>query len=357
MMLLTFMTLILNYVLFYQIPHFRRSGQLEADTLRDLSVIIPARNEENNIYRLLASLQPYLDKVKEIIVVDDHSTDRTAEIAKSYGATVISLKELPKGWFGKSFGCWNGASASRGKILLFLDADTTVEENGLERLVACIKAHGGMISVHPFHKMKRPYETLSAFFHLVIMGALGAFLPFKKAQGVNGAFGQCALISRSDYFKFGGHQAIQGELMENMAFGALIARRGGSVRAYSGKGAISMRMYPEGLSSLVKGWSKSFASGAVRTDFRYLLLVSIWLGGLVTFLVKTQELPLPWSLFIYGILCCQLWRVLRNIGDFKWYMVLGFPIWLVFFITVFGYSCFRTFFTKNIVWKDRKMDL
>ncbi|MGD6832808.1 glycosyltransferase [Sutcliffiella halmapala] len=357
MELLTAITLFLNYVLFYRIPHFEHGVSDKAKTLKELSVIIPARNEENNIFQLLDSLRPYLNKVKDIIVVDDHSTDSTAEIAKSYGVTVLSLNELPKGWFGKSFGCWNGAKSASGRFLLFLDADITVEANGLERLVSEIKAEENMVSIQPFHKMKRPYESFSSFFHLVIMGSLGAFLPLKKNLATNGAFGQCLLIGRKDYFRYGGHQAIQGELMDNMALGALIASQGGAVRAYSGKGAISMRMYPDGLSSLIKGWSKSFATGASRTDFHYLLLVSLWLGGLVTFLVNVHDFPLTWYIVIYGILCWQFWRVLKYIGDFKWYTVVVFPVWLAFFIAVFGYSCFRTFFSKNIVWKDRRMDL
>ncbi|WP_223700122.1 glycosyltransferase [Sutcliffiella deserti] len=358
MFIIVAVTFILGYILFYHIPIFDdKKSRLQKNNLGSLSIIVPARNEEHNLQYLLGSLAPYKDKLKEIIVVDDHSTDSTAKVAKNLGAKVISLKSLPKGWFGKSFGCWSGAKSASGEIFLFLDADTMVEKNGLERLLRGFQGRGEMITIQPYHKTEKFYESFSSFFHLVIMGSLGAFHPFSKWFPTKGAFGQAMLVSREDYFSWGGHESIQGQIMENMAFGFKAFELGGRVRAYSGKGAITMRMYPEGFFSLIQGWSKSFASGAMNTNRMYLIIVSLWISGIMTFLLNIHTFSLPLGLFVYLLFVFQLGRILLRVGNFKWHTSLLFPIMLLFFIFVFGYSCFRTFIKKNITWKNRKIDM
>lgn len=353
---ITLMTLLLGRILFFHIPTFRvQDGKLEH--LKKVTIIIPARNEAGNLPHLLKSLQPYRKKVKEILVVDDHSIDNTSEVAKYFGARVLKLKELPAGWFGKSFGCWNGALQAKGDILLFLDADTVIMENGLENMLAAYKGMGEVISVQPYHMIKERYESLSSFFHLVIMGSLGAFHLLQKWIPVKGAFGQCMLIHRQDYFKYGGHEAIQGELMENMAFGFIVQNHGGKVRCFSGLGAVQMRMYPEGIRDLWRGWSKSFATGASRTNIIYLLFISLWIGGLVTFLTSYQSLPIELYIGVYILIALHIKRTLSPVGTFGWGTALLFPFHLLFFIMLFAYSCFQTFFKRNVSWKGRKIDL
>lgn len=354
--LILIMTLLLGRVLFFHIPSLTFKDE-KTPLLKKVSIIIPARNEEGNLPVLLGSLQLYHGKVKEIIVVDDHSTDQTVKLARSYGARVVKLEDLPSGWFGKSFGCWNGALRATGEIFLFLDADTIISKNGLENMLSAYKGKGEVLSIHPFHNIKEKYESLSSFFHLVVMGSLGAFHILQKWLPVKGAFGPCLLIHREDYFKYGGHQAIQGELMENMAFGFQVQKHGGKVRCYSGLGAIEMRMYPEGFRSLWNGWSKSFATGASKTSIWYLMLVCVWLGGLMTFLTSYQTLPLELYVTGYVIIALHLKRTLAIVGNFGWGTALFFPLHLLFFFILFGYSFVQTFFKRNVTWKGRKIDL
>lgn len=354
--LILIMTLLLGRVLFFHIPSLLYK-QEKSPLLRKVSVIIPARNEEGNLPVLLKSLQGYRGKVKEIIVVDDHSTDETVKVARTFGARVVKLEDLPAGWFGKSFGCWNGAKHATGELFLFLDADTIISENGLENMLTAYKGEGEVLSVQPYHRIKDKYESLSSFFHLVVIGSLGAFHILQKWLPVKGAFGACLLIGRQDYFKYGGHHSIQGELMENMAFGFQVQKHGGKVRCYSGMGAIEMRMYPDGFGSLWNGWSKSFATGASKTSIWYLLLVCVWLGGLMTFLTSYQTLPLELYLVGYVLIALHIKRTLAIIGNFGWGTALLFPFHLLFFFILFGYSCVQTFFKKNVTWKGRKIDL
>ena len=98
----------------------------------DVSVIVPARNEEACLANCLRSLVGQAGSSFEVIVVDDHSTDGTREIAESFPVTVINADPLPEGWSGKCNACWSGAKVAKGKWLLFTDADTT-HAAGLDR--------------------------------------------------------------------------------------------------------------------------------------------------------------------------------------------------------------------------------
>ena len=108
-------------------------------------------------------------------MVDDHSEDSTAVVGMKAGCTVMRSEELPEGWVGKTWACWQGARSAKGDLLLFLDADTVLEAGGLSRMVATYEERGGLFSVYPYHRMERPYEQLSAFFNLIAMAGTGAF--------------------------------------------------------------------------------------------------------------------------------------------------------------------------------------
>jgi 4,4'-diaponeurosporenoate glycosyltransferase len=112
-----------------------------------LSVIIPARNEEHNLPTLLRSLHSQSLRPGEIIVVDDGSTDRTADTARQLGATVVPSRPLPEGWRGKTWACHQGAQSARGELLLFLDADTWFEPNGFDGVMSAYP--GGALSIGP----------------------------------------------------------------------------------------------------------------------------------------------------------------------------------------------------------------
>ena len=116
--------------------------QPEPEPLLELTVIVPARNEEDCIGACLESLVGQTEEIFqlgrdwELIVVDDDSTDRTAEIARSFtGVTVVQAARLEKGWTGKGNAIWTAARKARGKWLLFTDADTVHEPGDLHRAI------------------------------------------------------------------------------------------------------------------------------------------------------------------------------------------------------------------------------
>ncbi len=133
--------LVLTATLVITIPTFKRVKVVK-NNMSCLSIIIPARNEERNLTFLLESLQ-LQNATFEVIVVDDNSTDDTEMVAKAFGVKVVHPGALPAGWLGKSWACWNGAREAKGSVLLFLDADITIEKDGIEKVFFYYQQHGG----------------------------------------------------------------------------------------------------------------------------------------------------------------------------------------------------------------------
>ncbi|HVE45175.1 MAG TPA: glycosyltransferase [Acidimicrobiales bacterium] len=391
--------------------HLDLAGRAAMDEGEGLVVVvIPARDEEERLPRLLESLAVQDPRPAQVIVVDDASRDATAEVARSAGATVVAAGPLPAGWTGKSWACATGAevagavaasrgdspagavaasrgddragavAASRGEnpggagtetastaapphhearpalsavhaTLVFLDADTTLAAGGLSRLLGEHRRRGGLVSVQPFHVMERPYEALSAFFNLVSMMGVGAFTPRRNARPA-GAFGPCLVSSTADYAATGGHAHpdVRGRVVEDVALAQRFAGAGLPVSVLGGRGTISFRMYPRGLSQLVEGWTKNFATGASSTRPFTFVLISLWLSGCIS---AAWYMPAPAPLVVYLAYTGQLAWMLRRIGRFGWWPVLLYPVPLAFFLVVFARSLVLTHLRGEVRWRGR----
>jgi 4,4'-diaponeurosporenoate glycosyltransferase len=320
-------------------PGARAGGNRAA---QDFSVIIPARNEAHNLPTLLRSLVSQSVKPREIIVVDDGSSDGSADIARSFGATVVVSKALPDGWRGKTWACHQGAQAATGRWLLFLDADTWFETDGLARVLAGYTE--GAYSVGPYHVVRNAYEQLSLFFNLNMTAGT---VP-------DGLFGQMLLVDRSHYERVGGHGTVQGRILENFWLAGQFRAAGIPVRSVTGRGAFSFRMYPHGLGELIEGWTKGFASGAGQTPRGILLLTVAWMNGLIL-------APLGWvftgdgwgwgALYLFCVV--QVAGFSRLVGSFHWLTALLYPVPLVFFFAIFTRSMLRS--GKSVRWKGREI--
>jgi len=350
----------LGLFFFWKIPFPRKRENLTLDPSK-VSIIIPARNEEGNLKRLLTSLgDPSLTSC-EIIVVDDHSEDQTAQAGREAGVTVIPSAPLPVGWVGKTWACWQGANQARGDLLIFLDADTFLEPGGLSKILSTYgEEDEGALSIQPFHKMARPYERLSAYFNIISMAGVNAFTPLGSRLKPSGAFGQCFMCKKKDYFDLGGHQIVRGEILEHLALGKEFLRTNRKVRCFGGKGTLSARMYPYGLGSLIKGFMRSFATGSHAISLVNLLMVVCWitaeasltrhliqavLSGSGTDIVRWVSLDV---LFVF-----QMHWMLYRIGNFGFLTSLFFQIPLLFFILIFSSSFFLTFILRKTRWKGR----
>jgi 4,4'-diaponeurosporenoate glycosyltransferase len=340
-----------------------------------LSIIIPARNEEKNLPTLLRSINAQSIQPLEILVVNDASTDGTAEVAREHGARVINSQPLPEDWRGKTWACHQGAQAATGDLLLFLDADTWFEPEGLaQTLAACaagtatgssrresaltpnqmertgVRCHEplgaprGAFSVVPFHAVRRAYENLSLFFN------------FNMTVGTvpDGLFGQMLLVDRESYRRVCGHEAVKGRTLENFFLAQQFRAAGIPTRSATGRGVFAFRMYPNGLREMVEGWTKGFAAGAGQTPRGVLLLVVAWMIGLMLAPIGWAVTGDWWRWGAAYLLCvAQVAWFSRQIGAFRWFTALLYPVPLVFFFAVFARSAMRS--GKRVTWKGREI--
>ena len=353
----------LGFFFLFRIPRCRRnSGKIKP--YPSVSIIIPARNEEKSLPVLLTSLRDQDFIPDEIIVVVDQSEDSTKEIAEREGVKTIQSEPLPEGWVGKPWACYQGAQIAKGDVFIFLDADTCIEKDGLKDIVNTYFERGGVLSIQPYHKTKRLYEQLSAFFNVIMMGAMGTFTVFGNLLKPIGLFGPCVVMRRKYYLEIGGHLEVKGEVVEDLALGNIIKKRKMLIYCYGGRGTISFRMYPNGMRELVDGWSKGFATGAVKTYIPVLLAIIAWVGGGISATRYTIEAIssmntisiLVWTSAYLGYAIQVYWMLFR-IGTFKFYTALFYPVSLLFFLVIFLRSVFMIFIRRSVRWKGVTISL
>jgi len=214
--------------------------------------------------------------------------------------------------------------------------------------------------VMPYHRMQRQYERLSAFFSVISLMGVGA-ASARRSAPITGAFGPCLACDRRDYDAVGGHEAIRGAVVDDVAMAQKFRRAGLSVRVTGGRGAISFRLYGGGLRDLVEGWSKNFASGAGSTPVLRFLLVFAWVVGVGTAAqAPVREVVATlggWSgpgvvLWIgFVAFAVQLAVQLRPLGNYTWAAAL-FPIPLAAWFVIFFRSILLTA-RGRVRWKGR----
>lgn len=327
-----------------------------------LSIIIPARNEEENLGRLLPSVREQEWTAHEIIVVDDRSEDATAALAREHGAMVVEGRPLPEGWYGKPWACTQGAEAASGDWLLFLDADTVLQPGGLRRIASLSRQREAVHSICPYHVVRKPYEQLSAFFNVIMLIGTNAFTWKGSEAREIGLFGQSLFLSRKQYEAVGGHEPVKREVLENFQLSRHFGAAGFRRQCYLGRGVISMRMFPDGWRQLVAGWSKGFLSGAASTPRSALVGTSLWLSGLIMGAIAVTFLPLvstSSALLIGGFYVACLIQCLvffRKAGGFRFLTAALYPVALAFYLVVFFGAALRKKKGGTIQWKGRDVD-
>lgn len=354
---------LLGPVFLFRIPRCG-GGVARGGKRPSVCVIIPARNEEKTLPALLGSLKGQIGPGDEVIVVDDHSEDGTRDVAEHNGARVIRSEALPPGWLGKSWACHQGASAAAGQLLVFLDADTVLDSDGLGRIVGTHHGSDGVLSVQPYHRMRRAYEELSAFFNLVMMAAMGSFTVLGRAIKPIGLFGPVVVLTRQQYLGSGGYAGVKGEVLEDLAYGSEFKKRSVGTYCYGGRGTVSFRMYPDGIRQLITGWSKGFAAGAAKTSAPVLVLIIAWIVGatgtarhLAQAMIAADAIGITTWGILYLCYALQIYWMLARVGSFKLYTALLYPVPLVFFFVVFAYSFFIIFIRRRVQWKGRELDV
>jgi len=323
----------------------RKSGSVGFDSV---SIIIPARNEERNIGKAIASIRAVLGGGVEVIVADDHSSDRTSAEAAIHGATVISVDDPPQGWAGKPHACWQGQQRASGRILVFMDADVRLGTNARESLIDAVVhvSHDSMtmVSMQPWHTPVRFSEHFAMLFNVVSVMASRCRGLWVARRPL--AFGPLIVCDAAAYRALGGHghQSVRGSIIEDVALGKLFER--GVVNVGS-KNSVTFRMYDTGLRGVFEGFVKNFASAGLNSSV-------IALVGVVTWFVFLCS-PLVVGVVMYPICVAQVYLVSRVVGRFTIVDALIYPVHLVFFVAVLCVSVWRRFILRTVSWKDRSV--
>ena len=283
--------------------------QPEPEQLLELTVIVPARNEELCLATCLESLVSQSDEVFELgrdwelIVVDDHSTDRTAEIARGFaGVTVLEAGKLEHGWTGKTSAIWMAAKRARGRWLLFTDADTVHEPGGLHRAMHEAARHKvGVLSYSPRQVVRGIWQR--SLMPLVFCELALAYPPAKvsdPAQRLAAANGQFLLVEREAYRRLGGHATVCDKVLEDVELANAAKRRKVGLRFRYADDAVSTRMYRT-TAAMIEGWTKNLA-----LLFGNTLALAVW---------RVIDLFL---LFVLPLLAIELWSARFTPHSLQW---------------------------------------
>ena len=320
-----------------------------------VSVIVPARNEETSLPACLGSLVAQAGIPFEIIVVDDGSTDRTHQIAASIpGVRVIEPGPLPAGWTGKNNAVVAGAREAKGKWLLFTDADTVHKPDSLARAVAEAESnHADLLSYSPEQEVRGFWERAVM---PVIFAELARKYPPSQVSDFSknhaAANGQYLLISRAAYDAVGGHAGVAQSLLEDVALARAVRDASLRIRFRYGGDAVRTRMY-RGFRQMREGWTKN--------------LILLFPNAVSLALLRLLE-------FLFVVVCLAIAIAIIQAGDWRHSVIFFIPLVLtlmriatahfswssnvlgIFGLPVFSYLLLRSkvsYASGRIVWKGR----
>ena len=271
-------------------------------SLPSISLLVAAKDEEDNIGPCLRSLlvQDYPDY--EVIAINDRSADRTGEILDALAAehprlTPIHVRELQAGWFGKNNAMNEGVHRAKGQWLCFTDADCVFKTPRMLQVAMRFaqEKEADFLSVLPSHETnsfwERVIQPACSGILLIWFNPLRVNDPKRRTAYANGAF---MLMRRSCYEAIGGHETVKAEVNEDIYMALLAKEAGQRLRVVSNEDLYSVRMY-DSLANTWKGWTRIFY-GCFRTVRR--LLLSVLLVSLASLL--------PWAAFVSGMLVTRL---------------------------------------------------
>ena len=214
---------------------YRRPGEAnDSRTLPSISVLIPARDEERSISAAIEHVLRSRDVTFEVVVMDDASTDRTAEVVSAVAERDTRVRlahapSLPRGWNGKQHACWALAHTAQYPVLCFIDADVRLEPEALARMAAFLEqSQSALVSGFPRQVTETPMEwLLLPLIHFVLLG----FLPIRRMRsGTDPRFaagcGQFLMVRRDRYFQAGGHAAIRETMHDGLRLPKLLREHG-----------------------------------------------------------------------------------------------------------------------------------
>ncbi len=252
----------------WNVTRLRRPSDEPPPTTERVSVLVPARDEESSLPALLDSLSEQTGVADlEVLVCDDGSTDATAETVRDATrrdprVRLLTGAERPEGWGGKPFACHQLAEAATGTVLLFVDADVVLAPHAVAATVDLLRAAGlDLVSPYPRQLALTPGERLV---QPLLQWSWLTTLPLDAAErspraSLAAANGQLLAVDAAAYRRAGGHAAVAGEVLEDIALLRAVKRTGGRGVPCDGSRVASCRMYTS-WGQVQDGYTKSLWS-------------------------------------------------------------------------------------------------
>ncbi|MDR1836696.1 MAG: glycosyltransferase family 2 protein [Treponema sp.] len=332
-----------------------------------VSVLIPARNEEENIERCLNSLRNQLYKNYEILVINDNSTDGTGKIldriaAEDSRVRVFTGNLLPDDWYGKPYALHQLSSHARGEILIFTDADTVHSPASISWAVTnmqCLKVD--MISGF----IGQVFMTFGEIITVPLMFFLTGFViplflnRFTKMSCFSAAIGQYIVIRHEVFKAIGGCQEFKKKTSEDIYMSRLVKRKGYSTRFLNITEHVNCRMY-DGYHNAIEGIGKNvfdFLGKNTLVIFLMAVAVLFFLFFPFPLLLGCIINKSPWTIhiLIVNILYSLTWLFTFLGQRLNWWYGLLWPLMFLNLLYVAAWSWFRTVSGRGFLWKDRKV--
>ncbi len=322
-----------------------------------ISVLIPARNEESNIARLLYALQKMRNTNIEILVCNDHSTDNTEEVINKYATIdsrvrLIQSDLLPDNWLGKNFACYQLAKQAKGEYMLFVDADVVISGNIVADAVAYARKYKlGLLSVFPKQILLTSGEKQTVpLMNYILLTLLPLIFvrvsPFKSHSAANGQF---MLFDTKTYNELEPHKQFKNSAIEDVVISRFYKKNKIKIACLIGEERIQCRMY-NSYKDALNGFSKNIFMFFGNVPVLAFLFLVFGIFGFVPIILYNLYLLIPYLLavifiqLLYAITCKQ--KIITTI--------LYFPANMFFMLRVMINSLIVRK-NKDYIWKGRNI--
>ena len=355
----TFFFIILRFAVtifnFISDPKLRRVNKSYTNLV---SILIPVRDEEDNILTLLQSIhqQDYQDY--EVIILDDDSSDQTYNICIEFAARhpafrVVKGKELTGQWLGKNYACHQLAKLAKGEFMLFLDADDQIFDGLINSAVHRMHFRNlALLSLFTNQQMQTIGERLTVpLMHYILLNLLPLKLVYlSKNASIAAASGQFMLFDTSVYRRFEWHQSAKDKIVEDVEIMKQVKLAGFNGESLLANKMISCHMYTS-YEEAVNGFGKNFLAAFNYNVFSFLVFLLLLIGGpmMVIMTLNLQLITMMSGLII-------LTRIMISLeSDQNAFINVMLHPAQMFSLVLIAFSAIQKYLTKTTEWKGRKI--
>jgi chlorobactene glucosyltransferase len=330
-----------------------------------VSVLVPARDEEENIGRCLDSLLKQTYRDYEIIVYDDMSGDATWEIISGYAAKFPSVRavkglDLPEGWFGKPHAMQELASHATGEYFLFTDADTVHGEQSISWAMTNALAHRADVLSGYTRQVPKTFGEVAVLSNMFLNAVLFMplwIIPLIRLPFASHIIGQFIFFKASVFKAMGGYASVRHKISEDIYMGRELKKRGHRLVFLDVKNHVACRMY-RSFGGAIDGIAKNIYDFFEKHVISIVALTVFIAGGLVLPVVL-----LPLEILTHGShihlaaatvgLFFGAWALFLYNRGMVWYAPLLYPFLFILLIYIGWKSVIADTIGKGYLWKGR----